>query len=122
MEERADAARTYYRAIDAGEYDRLERVLASGFVHDRPDRTLSGVDRFVRFMREERPMTDTVHAVDALYHGGSGEERRRDGGEADDWEVAVRGRLRRDDEDLFGFVDVFAFEGAEIALLRTYTR
>jgi hypothetical protein len=60
-------------------------------------------------MREERPMTDTTHAVDALYRG-------------DGVEVAVRGRLLRDGETLFGFVDVFGFDGAAIARLRTYTR
>jgi ketosteroid isomerase-like protein len=120
--ERAETARTYYRAIDDGEYDRLGDVLAPGFVHDRPDRTLSGADRFVRFMREERPMTDTTHAVDALYHGD--DDAGRDAGDTRNagGEVAVRGRLRRGGEDLFGFVDVFAFEGAEIARLRTYTR
>lgn len=110
MDERAETARTYYRSIDDGEYDRLGEILASGFVHDRPDRTLSGAAEFVRFMREERPMTDTTHVVDALYAG-----HERD-------EVAVRGRLLRGEKELFGFVDVFAFDGTEIARLRTYTR
>jgi ketosteroid isomerase-like protein len=118
MEKRAETARTYYRAIDGGEYDRLREILASGFVHDRPDQTLSGPDRFVRFMREERPMTDTTHAVDALYDAtGDGEDHGNDRGE-----VAVRGRLRHEGEDLFGFVDVFTVEGGDIARLRTYTR
>jgi ketosteroid isomerase-like protein len=110
MAERAETARTYYRSIDDGEYDRLGAILAPGFVHDRPDRTLSGADEFVQFMREGRPMTDTTHAVDALYAGHG------------DDELAVRGRLLRDGEDLFGFVDVFAFEGVEVTRLRTYTR
>lgn len=110
MEERAETARIYYRSIDDGEYDRLEEILAPGFVQERPDRTLSGPGEFVRFMREERPMTDTTHAVDALYEDDETQE------------VAARGRLRRDNEDLFGFVDVFAFEGAGIARLQTYTR
>jgi ketosteroid isomerase-like protein len=110
MDERAETARTYYRSIDDSEYDRLEAILAPGFVHDRPDRTLSGAEEFVRFMREERPMTDTTHAVDALYPGNETNE------------VAVRGRLLRGDEDLFGFVDVFAFEGARATRLQTYTR
>lgn len=109
MEQRTETARIYYRAIDDGEYDKLKQILAPGFVQERPDRTLSGPEEFVQFMREERPMTDTTHAVDAVYD----DETK---------EVAVRGRLRRENEDLFGFVDVFTFEDAEIARLWTYTR
>ena len=112
MDARAETARSYYRAIDDDEYDHLREILAAGFVHDRPDRTLSGPDRFVQFMREERPMTDTTHAVDSLYQEGDGTE----GG------IAVRGRLLQGRETLFGFVDVFGFEDAHIARLRTYTR
>jgi ketosteroid isomerase-like protein len=120
MRRRAKTARAYYRTIDAGEYDRLEGLLAPDFVHDRPDRTLSGADRFVRFMREERPMTDTIHAVDALYHEGAGAESTD--ADVGDGEIAARGRLLRGEESLFEFVDVFAFEGADVARLRTYTR
>ena len=108
MGTRADTARTYYRAIDDESYDTLRSILAPEFVQERPDRTLDGPDRFVRFMREERPMTDTTHAIDALY--------------GDDREVAVRGRLLRGGESLFGFVDVFSFEAGEVTRLRTYTR
>lgn len=110
MDERVETVRTYYRSIDGDEYDRLEEILAPGFVQERPDRTLSGPEAFVRFMREERPMTDTTHAVDATYV------------DDESGEVAVRGRLLRENEDLFEFVDVFAFEGTEITRLRTYTR
>ena len=106
--ERAETARAYYRAIDGGAYDRLGALLAPAFVHERPDRTLEGRDRFVEFMRDERPMTDTTHAVDAVYRDGR--------------EVAVRGRLLRDDDPLFGFVDVFSFEDDAVARIRTYTR
>ena len=106
--EHTEAARAYYRAVDDGAYERLASLLAPEFVHERPDRTLDGRERFVRFMREERPMTDTAHAVDAVYR--------------DNREVAARGRLRRDGDDLFGFVDVFSFDGDAIAGIRTYTR
>ena len=106
--ERTETARAYYRAVDDGAYERLGSLLAPEFAHERPDRTLDGRERFVRFMREERPMTDAVHAVDAVYRDGR--------------EVAVRGRLRRDGDDLFGFVDVFSFEADAIARIRTYTR
>jgi len=109
-------ARAYYSAIDAADYDALADLLAPGFVHERPDRTLSGRDAFVRFMREERPRTRTEHEVDAVYE-------LVDGSEA---EVTVRGRLLADDgEELFGFVDVFRFanDDADAAIdhLTTYT-
>ncbi|WP_324760141.1 nuclear transport factor 2 family protein [Haloarcula montana] len=105
-----DLVRAYYRAIDAGEYEDLADLLAEGFVHDRPDRTLDGRDRFVRFMREERPQTDTTHVLDQVYEPVDGEGA-----------VAVRGRLEGADGDvLFGFVDVFTADG-EITRLHTYT-
>jgi len=107
--DRAAAARAYYAALDAGDYDRLAGLLAPSFVHRRPDRTLSGRDRFVGFMREERPATDTTHAVRAVYSGGAG--------------VAVRGELLAADGDrLFEFVDAFGFDDGRIASLDTYTR
>jgi ketosteroid isomerase-like protein len=102
-------AREYYRAIDDGDYDALVDLLAPQFVHDRPDRTIEGRERFVRFMREERPETDTSHEVDAVY---------RDSGS-----VAVEGRLlRADGSEWFGFVDVFAVADGAAIELTTYTR
>jgi len=107
--DRAGAARAYYAALDAGDYDRLTELLDPSFVHRRPDRTLSGRDRFVRFMREERPSTGTTHAVRAVCGGRSG--------------VAVRGDLLAADGDrLFEFVDAFGFDGDRIGSLDTYTR
>lgn len=100
-------ARRYYVAIDAGAYDDLRALLSSSFVHRRPDRTLEGRAAFVRFMREERPRTDTAHAIDRVTENGDG--------------VAVVGRLRADGEDLFGFVDVFETRDGELASLRTFT-
>ena len=105
-----DAAlvRAYYRSIDAGAYDDLAALLASDFVQVRPDRTFDGRDRFVRFMREERPRFDTEHAVAALYGG-------RDG-------IAAAGRLCRGEDVLFDFVDAFTVEDGRLARLVTYTR
>ena len=37
-----DAAREYYRAIDEGDYAALSDLIADGFVHGRPDRTIEG--------------------------------------------------------------------------------
>ncbi|GAB6860699.1 nuclear transport factor 2 family protein [Haloplanus litoreus] len=107
--DRRDAVLGYYDAIDAGDDDRLYGLLASGFVQHRPDRTLDGRDRFVRFMREERPRTDTEHVLEEVVVG-------------DDDTVFARGRLRAaDGDDLFGFVDVFRVADGRIESLTTYT-
>ncbi|SEH57049.1 MULTISPECIES: nuclear transport factor 2 family protein [Halopenitus] len=104
-------ARRYYEAIDEARYEDLRTLLDAEFVHDRPDRTLRGRDRFVEFMREDRPRTDTSHAIDDVYANGD--------------DVAVHGRLlAASGEPLFAFVDVFetAENGRGFASLRTYTR
>jgi len=102
-------ARAYYESIDAGNYGRLRGLLAEGFVQQRPDLRLEGADRFVAFMREERPETDTVHAVDEVYTSDDG--------------VAVRGRLlQADGSEWFAFLDCFDVEDDRLAALETYTR
>lgn len=109
-----DAAREYYRAIDAGSYGDLAGLLTPDFTHYRPDRTIGSREAFVEFMREERPMTDTSHEIRTVYEADEG--------------VAVRGRLLdHGGEKLFEFVDCFEFvdeEGGErrIATVYTYTR
>jgi ketosteroid isomerase-like protein len=101
-------ARAYYAYIDGGAYEDLRALLADGFRHVRPDRTLEGAETFVRFMREDRPMTDTTHVLEALYAGNG--------------RVAVEGRLvRTDGGELFRFVDTFEFDGDRIERVRTYT-
>lgn len=119
--DRRDAVRGYYDAIDAGDYDRLGALLAPGFVQHRPDRTLDGRERFVRFMREERPRTDTEHVLTAV--GVGGDDEAADGMRAADASpVFVEGRLRvADGTDLFGFVDVHRVGDEGIESLRTYT-
>ncbi|MBX0286926.1 nuclear transport factor 2 family protein [Haloarcula salinisoli] len=103
-----EQARAYYRAIDDGDYDLLGALLTEAFVHDRPDRTIEGRERFVQFMREERPQTDTTHPVDTVF--------------TDDSSVAVRGRLLdADGEPIVGFVDVFTFAAGRIDRIQTYT-
>ncbi|WP_276273743.1 nuclear transport factor 2 family protein [Haloarcula litorea] len=107
--DRAATARAYYRALDGGDYDRLRGLLAESFVHDRPDRTIEGRERFVRFMREGRPRTDTTHPIDGVF--------RRDDA------VAVRGRLLDADGDpIVRFVDVFTFADGRVDRIETYTR
>lgn len=107
----AETAHAYYRALDSHSYDDLAELLDPEFTHYRPDRTVEGRERFVQFMREERPLTDTTHEVRTTF--------RADDGEA----VAVWGRLLdADDEALFGFVDVHEFADGAIVAIYTYTR
>ncbi|QLH80215.1 nuclear transport factor 2 family protein [Halosimplex pelagicum] len=124
MTDGAERARAYYRALDEADYDGLADLLAEGFVHDRPDRTIDGRDRFVAFMREERPQTDTDHQIEAVFaaRGGVG-ERGADGDEdAAAGSVAVQGRLlAADGSAITGFVDVFRLSEAEIERIETYT-
>lgn len=104
-----ETAHEYYRTIDEAAYDELGSLLDEEFVHHRPDRTLEGRDRFVRFMRGERPLTDTTHALDGTYAGASG--------------VAVHGRLLdAAGETLFEFIDAFTIEDGAITMIDTYTR
>lgn len=108
--DREATAREYYRALDKDDYESLSDLLASGFVHDRSDRTIEGRERFVTFMREERPTKATSHPIDAVYP------------DEETGEVAVRGRLL-DPEGaaIVAFVDVFAFDGESIGQLQTFT-
>ncbi|MFB6218317.1 MAG: nuclear transport factor 2 family protein [Halobacteriaceae archaeon] len=106
--EPATLARRYYETIDAGDYEALAGLLAPGFTHHRPDRTIEGREAFVAFMREERPETDTSHDIEAVY--------TRDGG------AAVEGRLlRADGSEWFGFVDAFSVTDGTLTACRTYT-
>ncbi len=106
--DREELARTYYRVIDTGSYDDLVAVLDPDFIQERSDRTFEGRERFIHFMREERPMTDTTHVIDAIYRAES--------------DIAIQGRLRRQEETLFDFVDVFSFTDDVVARIDTFTR
>ncbi|WP_123536795.1 nuclear transport factor 2 family protein [Halosimplex salinum] len=120
MSDRAvERARAYYRALDDHDYDALADLLADGFVHDRPDLTLDGCERFVAFMREERPQKDTTHRVEAVYRVHEDERgyERETGGA-----VAVRGRLLdADGEQITAFVDVFTVGDPGLERIDTYT-
>jgi len=116
--EQSAAARAYYRALDEHDYGLLADLLSTDFRHERPDRTIEGRDRFVRFMREERPQTDTTHPIDRVF------ERGDEGGEGGEGStVGVQGRLlAADGTAITGFVDVFSFDGdGEIQRIQTYT-
>ncbi len=110
----------YYEAIDANDGEALEAVLAPAFRQDRPDRSLDGRDRFVEFMLNERPRTDTVHAVDTLFLP---EDREAEHEHHDEEEVAVHGRLfNKDGSEQFAFVDLFTVGEEGITHLRTFTK
>jgi ketosteroid isomerase-like protein len=121
-----EQARAYYRALDEGDYELLAALLADGFVHDRPDRTTEGRERFVRFMREERPQTDTTHPVDTVFEADGSEQSsglRPSSDQQSDGSVAVRGRLLdADGTQIVAFVDVFEFSDGRITRIETYTR
>jgi ketosteroid isomerase-like protein len=113
-------AREYYRAVDEGAYESLADLLAAEFVHDRPDRTLEGRERFVGFMRDDRPATDTTHDIEGVFVRETSPGERNRGNDVND--VAVRGRLlRADGSEWFRFVDVFDVENDRLAHLTTYT-
>lgn len=105
--DREAVVRGYYAALDDHDYDALSTLLAPGFVHDRPDMTLDGRERFVRFMREERPTSDTTHDLVTVCTDGE--------------TVLARGRLLGGDEVLVRFVDAFTVEEDRLARLVTYT-
>ena len=106
----AELAREYYRAIDEGDYAALSDLIADGFVHERPDRTIKGREAFVAFMRSGRPETDTEHVIEAVYGATAGDR------------VAAEGRLvAPDGTEWFGFVDTFVIDDDGITRLRTYT-
>ena len=118
----ADRARAYYRALDDGDYDLLGTLLTESFVHERPDRTFEGRARFVRFMREERPQTETTHRVETVFEADGGEQADSPG-QRSAGAVAVRGRLlAADGAQIVAFADVFEFTGKRIARIETYTR
>jgi ketosteroid isomerase-like protein len=125
-------ARDYYRTIDDGAYGELRDLLADDFVQHRPDRTLESAEAFVRFMRDERPDTDTTHVIERVYRVGSAETDAHNGSDDDEADpfggidadayVAAEGRLERaGGEPWFRFVDTFAVVDGRLAALVTYT-
>ncbi|WP_440988600.1 nuclear transport factor 2 family protein [Haloarchaeobius baliensis] len=113
-----DPVATYYRALDDHDYAALRSVLSPSFVQHRPDRTFEDRDSFVRFMRDDRPSSETNHELRGRF--------RRDaaGGESGDDEptVLVRGRVCEGDEVLLRFVDAFTLSAGRIERVETYTR
>ena len=108
MNERVGTARTYYRSLDDHDYETLRSILTPSFVQRRPDLRLEGRDRFITFMRAERPQAETTHPIDSIYESEAN--------------LAVEGRLLdASGERITGFVDVLAFDDDRIDRIRTYT-
>lgn len=109
-EKQEDLAKKYYNALDRENYTELKELLSEDFVQYRPDKTLERT-RFLEFMRSERPVQNTSHDTDRVYDGPGDT-------------VAVVGRVTKDGDRLFGFVDVFRFdkEGRRITSITTYSR
>lgn len=103
-----ELVRAHYEALDHDEYDRFESLLVPEFTHERPDRTLTGRDAFVEFMRHGRTLKDTTHELREIIVDG---------------ETAVaEGTLRdADGDELFTFADVHEFADGRIREIRTYT-
>ena len=106
--DRDSRVRAYYRRLDDGDYAELESLLHPDFVQRRPDRTFEDRDSFLRFMRSERPLTATSHEITTICASKGGR--------------AVSGQLRdSDDNELFAFIDIFAFgPDGRITRLTTY--
>lgn len=132
-----ELVRRYYDALDEHAYDVLEEVLAPTFVQRRPDRTFEDRSAFIRFMREERPRSDTTHEIRDLFVGsgnrvvsdGSESHVVSDGSESCDGSTgrvaAARGRLLDGDGSLvIEFADHFEIdpETGRIDRLETYVR
>ena len=106
--DRDSRVRAYYRRLDDGDYAGLESLLHPEFTQRRPDRTFDDRTAFLTFMRSERPVTDTRHDVTSVCASEGGR--------------AASGTLRdSDDNELFAFIDVFAFGPDDrITQLTTY--
>lgn len=109
MADAASIVRAFYTALDEHRYADLADLLAPDFMQYRPDRTFEGRDAFVSFMREDRPMTDTSHALERVFTNADG--------------AAVQGELLdAHGETLFRFVDVHTVADGRIESVRTYTQ
>jgi ketosteroid isomerase-like protein len=102
------AVERYYDALDAHEYDALEELLSPAFVQQRPDRRFESRTAFVRFMRDERPNTETTHELERIVDDGD--------------DVVVRGCVTDGEAVLFEFADFFTVEDGRIVRLETYSR
>ncbi|MFD1647118.1 nuclear transport factor 2 family protein [Haloarchaeobius litoreus] len=110
-----DPVATYYRTLDDHDYETLRSVLSRSFVQHRPDRTFEDRESFVRFMRDDRPSSETTHELDGRF-------RREDDESEAGSTVLVRGRVRNGEETLLRFVDAFTLADGHIERVETYTR
>ncbi|MFC5368476.1 nuclear transport factor 2 family protein [Salinirubrum litoreum] len=113
-----DLVADYYRALDTHDYDALQNVLDPGFVQHRPDRRFDSREAFVRFVRDDRPQSDTTHRVHTRYVPDAEAD-----GTPDATEVLARGEVLSAEGDLLvRFVDRFRIVAGSIVELETFTR
>ena len=120
--------RAYYAALDEGAYDEFDELLVPGFVQRRSDRSFEGRESFVAFMRDDRPVTGTTHALDTVFVADGEREvavrgRLLDFDEQSSSSPASQARQDADDEVLFRFVDVHELtDDGRIERLETFTQ
>jgi ketosteroid isomerase-like protein len=113
-----DLVADYYSALDTHDYDALRTLLDPAFVQHRPDRRFDSREAFVRFMRDDRPQSDTTHRVHTRYVPDAESD-----GTPGVTEVLARGELRSAEGDLLvRFVDRFRLTDGRIVQLETFTR
>ncbi|PSQ27768.1 hypothetical protein BRD03_06005 [Halobacteriales archaeon QS_9_68_17] len=120
--------RAYYAALDECAYDEFDELLVPGFVQRRSDRSFEGRESFVAFMRDDRPVTGTTHALDTVFVADGEREvavrgRLLDFDEQSSSSPASQARQDADDEVLFRFVDVHELtDDGRIERLETFTQ
>lgn len=106
-----ERVRRYYDLVDARDYDGLLALFADDVVYDRPGQgAIEGIDALERFYREERPLSEGDHALDAVVVDGD--------------TAAVRGTFsgRQGETTVsFGFADFHTFDDGLIARRVTFT-
>lgn len=107
-----EAVRSYYDRVDAGDYEGLLALFADDVTYDRPGQhTIEGIDALERFYRQERPLSDGDHDLQAVVVEGD--------------TAAVRGRFtgqQAGDRVAFGFADFHTVDDAGLIAHRvTYT-
>jgi ketosteroid isomerase-like protein len=107
-----DAVRSYYERVDDGAYEALLDLFAGDVTYDRPGQDpIRGIEDLETFYREERPLSNGSHVVEALVVDGD--------------RVAVQGRFEGEQggETVdFGFADFHTFdEDGDIVHRHTYT-
>lgn len=106
-EKRDDLIETYFAALDAESFDRLEDHLAAGFTYIHPDTTVETIDGMRRFF-DQRAAQDTSHEIHRTLHAADGSVV----------EGRITGELADGTPREGYFCDVFDFDDGEDRLTR----